>query len=145
MDILNLKNKILGFTILILMGCKKNYTCKEYVLSYNYTTIKMENINKNEIKKSYFFVKRNRKIINKGNLQVIEKLSDNTILIKLKFVTEDTIYKTDTTFIKFKRKLHFITDSKEVCMESAGTPYITVYKIDGKEFIEGDGIFLSSE
>ena len=74
MDILNSKNKIIAFTIFILIGCKRNYTCKEYVLSYNYTTIKMKNINKNDIKKSSFFVKRNNKIINKGHLEVVEKL-----------------------------------------------------------------------
>ncbi|WDF66405.1 hypothetical protein [Flavobacterium sp. KACC 22763] len=143
MDILNSKNKIIAFTILILIGCKRNYTCKEYVLSYNYTTIKMKNINKNDIKKSSFFVKRNNKIINKGHLEVVEKLSNNTLLIKLKFATEDTIYKTDTTFIKLKNKLHFITDSKEVCMESIGTPYVTVYKFDGTEFTEDEEIYLS--
>jgi len=134
MAILNLKNKILSLTILILIGCKRNYTCKEYILSCNYTTIKIKNVNENDIKKSYFFVKRNNKIINKGNLDFVQKLSDNTILMKLKFITEDTIYKTDTTYIKLKGKLHYITNTKEVCMESIGTPYITTYKVDGTEF-----------
>lgn len=138
MDILNSKNKIIAFTILILIGCKRNYTCKEYVLSYNYTTIKMKNTNKNDIIKSSFFVKRNNKIINKGNLEAVEKLSDNSILMKLKFIKEDTIYKTDTTYIKLKGRLHYITNTKEVCMESAGTPYIIVYKIDGTECVDGE-------
>ncbi|MEN2401927.1 hypothetical protein GKZ90_0019215 [Flavobacterium sp. MC2016-06] len=138
MDILNLKNKIVLLLIIGLVACKRNYTCKEYILSYNYTTLKIENINEKEIQNSFFFIKRNNQTINKGHLEVVEKVSKDKILVKFKFFKEDTIYRTDTLHLYIKNISHYITDTKEVCVESVGTPYIIVCKIDGHEFINGE-------
>ncbi|OXG09119.1 hypothetical protein BC749_10363 [Flavobacterium araucananum] len=140
MDTSNLKNKTIFLFILILMGCKREYTCKEYVLSYNYTSLQIERINENEIKNLRFFVKRNDSIINKGHLEVIEKLSKNRTLVKFKFFKVDTIYKTDTIYLNLKNASHYITGTEEVCVETTvGAPFIKVYKIDGVEFTEGEG------
>jgi hypothetical protein len=57
MDISNLKNKILFIVILGLVWCKREYSCKEYIMSYNYTTLKIKNVNKKEIQSSFFLYK----------------------------------------------------------------------------------------
>jgi hypothetical protein len=138
MDTLNLKNKIILLLILVLVGCKEKHACNEYILSYNFTTLKIENINEQEIQNLNFFVKRNDNIINEGHLEFVDKLSQDRILVKFKFSKEDTIYKTDTIYVNFKNTSHYITGTKEVCVESTGTPFIKVYNVDGIEFIEGE-------
>lgn len=138
MDTLNLKNKFILLLLLVLVGCKEKHACKEYILSYNYTTLRIENINEKEIQNLNFFIKRNGKIINEGHLEFVDKLLKNRTLVKFKFFKEDTIYKTDTIYVNFKNASHYITGTKEVCVESIGTPFIKVYNVDGIEFTEGE-------
>jgi hypothetical protein len=96
-------------------------------------------VNKKEIQSSFFYIRRNDKRINRGKLEVLKKISKNEILVKFKFFNEDTIYKTDTLYVNFNSMPHYITGTKEVCVETIGTPFIKVYNIDGVQFVDGEG------
>lgn len=136
---LNSKNNLLALIIiLILIGCKREYNCKEYILSNNYTFLKTKATNQKEIQNSKIIVKRNKQIINRGKLEILQTTSKNETVLKIRFFKKDTIFKTDTIYVDFKNIRHYITESREVCFETVGTPFLKSYKIDGIKVFDGE-------
>lgn len=140
MDTLNLKNKVFLLIVLILVSCKKEHKCNDYVMTYNFTTLTIKNANEDQIKKAKYIIKRNLKIIDEGDFKISEKYSKKELSVKFNFSRDDTIFKNDSVFIYLNNKQHYLTDAREICVETnAGTPFFRRYKIDGVFFDEDEG------
>lgn len=76
----------------MLVSCKKEHKCNDYVMTYNFTTLTIKNANEDQIKNAKY-IKRNLKIIDKGDFKILEKYSKKELSVKFNFSRDDTIFK----------------------------------------------------
>lgn len=61
-------------------------------MTYNFTTLTIKNANEDQIKNAKY-IKRNLKIIDKGDFKILEKYSKKELSVKFNFSRDDTIFK----------------------------------------------------
>lgn len=61
-------------------------------MTYNFTTLTIKNANEDQIKNAKY-IKRNLKIIDKGDFKISEKYSKKELSVKFNFSRDDTIFK----------------------------------------------------
>ncbi|WP_409417007.1 hypothetical protein [Flavobacterium sp. PS2] len=103
--------------------------------------ISIENSSEIEIVNSKLIFKRNDASIDTGNLRVYSK-SKNTIDVEISLKKIDTIFKTDIIVICIKNKCFSLSEIDRKGVISSGRPFMLSYKINRKEFIDRDGIYI---
>lgn len=133
----NLKN-----SLMTIFFCCCQISCKQvepdYVLVKQMLPITIINGTKNQILDSRLILKRNKKIIDSGNL-TIYSYYQNKIDVELRFKKEDTIYRRDSILIYVGNREFTLSDVERKSVSSLGKPFLVNYKINARPFIEREG------
>jgi len=141
MDTLSLKNNLKIFLFCILFINCQHKDDKGYILKNQLPIISIGNGSEEEIVNSKLILKRNDTNIDTGNLIVYSK-SDNTIDVEISLKKTDTIYKTDLIVVFIKDKCFTLSEIEKKALVTSGRPFILSYKINQKQFVDRNGIYV---
>ncbi|AZI31705.1 hypothetical protein [Kaistella carnis] len=137
MDLLNLKNKVLLLSAILLLNCAPGKESK-YVLLNDFPPIVIINGDESDIKESNIYLLRDNDTIDKGHFKVYSK-SDNKIDLKIGLDRRDSLQVEDKILFQMKGKQFTVSDFQKLEVRSSGNPYIISYKINGTAFIDREG------